>query len=772
MWFNRMCKGQANNNKKGLFMTNNQNFKTITIISVIFLLVLISLYTMLPPSPDKNADISKNFSVNRAVQHLNYIANTAHPSGSVENEIVRSYIVEQLNLMGLEPEIEHSNHASLYSKMLTGGDMYNVIGKLKGTGSDHTIMMSAHYDSVQQGPGASDDGSGVAALLETIRVLKSAPPLRNDIYFVFTDGEEQGLMGAKEFWTKSKHKQKIDLIINFEARGTSGPSIMFQTSDHNGWIVKEFAKVAPNPVTSSLLGNLFEIMPNDSDLTVSNENKIPGLNFAYGDGWTRYHTPHDDVKHLDIRSLEHQGQNALAMARHFGQLELDDIKKENAVYFSFFGGVISYSYYWVYPLTGLIVFLFATVTIFAVKKKCATYKGLGISLLAILLAVISSVLATVLIWMGVNALWAEKMTLFSGAIYDSLYYQWAFLLITASICFLIWRRFRSVNEWEMTLSAIFLGTIFLILLTQFLPGASYLFAWPLLVSLLILGWVVWKNNLDQISTNTWMLSLISFLPVVLFVPLLKLLFTFFPISLVPYLMVLFVWLLALLFMQCKQLFQLGQWVPYTLIGIAVVILSISFFRANPSADRPIDSNLFYVVDQDKKQAQWVTTQPPNDWTEKYIASTNISNIKSILPFNYDKKAWVGNAPVRNYQMPRIKLVKTEEKQGNKMIHFRFSGGTDVQNMYLSIPGGRVQKIKVGEESFTIPKSMETFYYKQAGIPKQGLDVIVEVKGNQPVEFTFGSEQHPDPEIRSKRPPHLMTSGLFDESIVVIKRVTY
>jgi hypothetical protein len=753
-------------------MTNNQNLKTISIISFIVLFAFISLFTIVPPNPDKKADISKHFSADRAVQHLNHIAKTAHPSGSVENEKVRNYLVEQLKLLGLKPVIEHSNHASLYPKMLIGGDMYNVIGKLEGISTDHAMMMSAHYDSVQQGPGASDDGSGVAALLETIRVLKSGPPLKNDIYFVFTDGEEQGLMGAKEFWTKSNHKQKIDLIINFEARGTSGPSIMFQTSDQNGWMVKEFAKAAPNPVTSSLLGNLFEIMPNDSDLTVSNENKIPGLNFAYGDGWTGYHTPHDDVKHLDIRSLEHQGQNALAMARHFGQLELNDIKKENAVYFNFLGVVISYSYYWVYPLTGLIVLLLIMVTLLAVKKKCATYKGLGISLLAILLAIISSILATVLIWTGVNALWAKKMTLFSSAIYYSLYYQWAFMLITASICFLIWRRFRSVNEWEMTLAAIFIGAIFLILLTQFLPGASYLFAWPLLVSLLILGWVVWKNKMDKISTNTWTLSLISFLPIVLFVPLFKLLFTFFPIRLVPYLMLLFVWLLALLFMQCKQLFQLGQWVPYTLIGIAVVILSISFFRANPSADRPIDSNLFYVVDQDKKQAQWVTTRPPEKWTKKYIDATNISDIKSILPFNYDKKAWVGNAPVRNYQMPKIKLVQTEKKQGNRIVHFRFTGGTDVQNMYLSIPGGRVQKIKVGEDSFTIPNSMETFYYKQAGIPKKGLDVVVEVKGNQPVEFTFGSEQHPDPEIRSKRPPHLITSGLFDESILVIRRVTY
>jgi hypothetical protein len=742
----------------------------VILIAVLF--AFISLYSIVPPSPDKNSDSSKNFSVDRALQHLNHIASTAHPSGSIENEKVRNYLVDQLRVMGLKPEIEHSNHAFLYPKMLTGGDMYNVIGKLEGTSSDHAIMMSAHYDSVQQGPGAGDDGSGVAALLETIRVLKSGPPLKNDIYFIFTDGEEQGLMGAKEFWTKSKHKQKIDMIINFEARGTSGPSIMFQTSDKNGWIVKEFAKAAPYPVTSSLLGNLFEIMPNDSDLTVSNENNIPGLNFAFGDGWTGYHTPNDDIQHLDKRSLEHQGQNALTMAKHFGQLEIKDVKKENAVYFNFFGTVISYSYYLVYPLTGLIVLLFAVVTMFSIKKKGVTYKGLGMSVLAILVAVIASILVSVLMWMGINALWAEKMTLFSGAIYDSEYYQWTFLFLTAAICFFIWRKFRSVNEWDMTLSAIFLGVVFLLLLSQFLPGASYLFAWPLLVSLLILGWAVWKNKMDQLGNNPWLLSLIGFLPIVLFVPLLKLLFTFFPVSLVPYLMLLVVWLLALLFIHCKQLFQLGNWASYTLIGLTGIVLLVSFIRAEPSADRPIDSHLFYVVDQNKKQAQWVTTQPPDDWTKKYISTASTSNIKAILPFNYDKEAWVGNAPLRNYQMPKIKLLKTEEKQGSKIVHLRFTGGTDVQNMYLSVPDSRVQKIKVGKEWFTIPKTMETFYYKQAGIPKQGLDVIVEVKGNQPVTFTFASEQHPDPEIRSKRPSHFITSGLFDESIFVIKRITY
>ncbi|MXQ54203.1 M20/M25/M40 family metallo-hydrolase [Shimazuella alba] len=753
-------------------MKKRRNINTILVISIAFLFAFISLYAMIPPSPDKNADFVKNFSADRALHHLKNIANTAHPSGSIENEKVRNYLVEQLRVLGLKPEIEHSNHASLYPKMITGGDMYNVIAKLEGSGSGHAIMMSAHYDSVQQGPGASDDGAGVAALLETIRVLKSAPTLKNDIYFVFTDGEEQGLMGAKEFWTESKHKQKINMIINFEARGTSGPSIMFQTSKENGWIVREFAKAAPNPVTSSLLGSLFEIMPNDSDLTVSNENKIPGLNFAYGDGWTGYHTPNDNIQHLDIRSLEHQGRNALEMAKHFGQLDLSHTKQENAVYFNFFGLVISYSYYWVYPLTSFIVFLFAMVTIIAVKKNAATYKGFGISLLAIFSAIVASILATVLIWMGVNALWAEKMTLFSGAIYDSSLYQSAFLLLTVAVSLFIWKKFRSINTWEMTLAAIFLGVIFLLLLTQFLPGASYLFAWPLLASLLILGWVVWKDKTESIADQPLILTLMSCLPVVLFVPLLKLLFTFFPVSLAPYLMLLVVWLLALLFMHSKLLYQLGRWVPHTLVGMAIIVLAISFFQANPGSDRPIDSNLFYVVDQDKKQAKWVSLEPPDKWTEQYVTATNKSNIKEILPFNYDKEAWVGTALVRNYEMAKIKLVKTEKKQGKKFIHLRYLGGNDIQNMYVSVPGGRVQKVTIGKESFVIPKTMQTFYYKQTGIPKKGLDLILEIKGEKPVEFTFASEQHPDPEIRSKRPSRWISTGIFDESIFITDRVTY
>lgn len=754
-------------------MNKKQYIHTIIIISIAFLFTFGSLFSITPPEPNKDiSNSAKQFSVDQALQHLKHIANTAHPTGSVENEKVREYLVAQLKQMGLDPEIEHSNHTMLYPKMLTGGDIYNVNVKLKGTNSDHALMMSAHYDSVQQGPGASDDGSGVAALLETIRILKSGPPLKNDIYFVFTDAEEQGLMGAKEFWSKSKYKEKIDMVINFEARGTSGPSIMFQTSDKNGWIVNEFAKVAPNPVTTSFLGNLFEIMPNDSDMTVSNENNIPGLNFAYGDGWTGYHTPNDDIKHLDIRSLEHQGQNALAMAQHFGQLDLSDIKKENAVYFSLFGVVISYSYYWVYPLTVLVVLLFVSITIFAKKKEVITYKGLGKSLLAILLAIIASILFTLLIWTGVDMLWANQMTLFSGAIYDAHLYQIAFLLFTVAISLFIWSKFRSVNEWEITLAAIFLGVIFLTLVTQFLPGASYLFALPLLVILFVLGWSVWKNKMDKISDNPWLLAVISFFPIVLFSSLLKLLFTFFPISLVPYLMLLFVWLLALLYNVCQQVMKLGTWVPYTLLGAGIVVLSVSFFLANPSEKRPVDSNLFYVVDQTNKQAKWVTTEQPDDWTKKFIPKANVSNIKSILPFNYDKKAWVANAPIRNYRMPEIKRIKTEKKQGNKIIHFRYTGGTDVQNMYLAIPSGRVQKVTVANQSFTIPKSMNTFYYKQAGIPKRGLDVIVEVKGNDPIEFIFGSEQHPDPEIRTKRPSHLITSGLFDESIFFINRITY
>jgi hypothetical protein len=75
----------------------------------------------------------------------------------------------------------------------------NVVATLRGTAqADAVYVISSHLDSVQGGPGADDDGSGIAILLELARVLK-ANPQPATIQFAFFTGEESGLLGAREF---------------------------------------------------------------------------------------------------------------------------------------------------------------------------------------------------------------------------------------------------------------------------------------------------------------------------------------------------------------------------------------------------------------------------------------------------------------------------------------------------------------------------------------------------------------------------------------------
>jgi len=84
------------------------------------------------------------------------------------------------------------------------------------------VLLVAHYDSVPTGPGANDDGVGVATLLETARALTASAPLQNDVIFLFTDSEETGLLGAQAFVTEHLWAKEVEVVLNFEGRGNGG----------------------------------------------------------------------------------------------------------------------------------------------------------------------------------------------------------------------------------------------------------------------------------------------------------------------------------------------------------------------------------------------------------------------------------------------------------------------------------------------------------------------------------------------------------------------
>jgi acetylornithine deacetylase/succinyl-diaminopimelate desuccinylase-like protein len=171
----------------------------IGLIVAIGFAVFLGIYLLNPPDPaPPNAPLTE-FSSGRAMKHLQVIAVKPHPMGSPEHANVRDYILHALIAMGLSPEVQTTtvvNHRGTAKgdALLAAGTVHNIVARLKGTAHRRAILLAAHYDSVPTGPGASDDGAAVAAMLETLRALSASAPLMNDVIFLFTDGEEAGLL--------------------------------------------------------------------------------------------------------------------------------------------------------------------------------------------------------------------------------------------------------------------------------------------------------------------------------------------------------------------------------------------------------------------------------------------------------------------------------------------------------------------------------------------------------------------------------------------------
>ena len=278
------------------------------------------------PDPLPASASQESFSAERALVYLNAFATAPHPIGSAEHDRVRDYLVSQFTSLGVTPEVQHATGVT--ARYEVAGTVENIVARVKGSsGASDAVALVAHYDSVPAGPGAGDDGAGVAALLETLRALRAGPPLRNDILFVITDGEEDGLLGASAFVAENAAAKDVRVAVNFEARGNAGESQMFETSAGNGRLVQIFAQAAPHPSGSSLTYEIYKHMPNDTDMTVFKKAGAAGLNFAFIGHWEAYHTPLDNPQLLDRGSLQQQGENALSLARALGNADLTQIAR-------------------------------------------------------------------------------------------------------------------------------------------------------------------------------------------------------------------------------------------------------------------------------------------------------------------------------------------------------------------------------------------------------------------------------------------------------------
>jgi hypothetical protein len=230
---------------------------------------------------------------------------------------VRDYLAARLRGMGLQPRVLP---AAAPGRGERGRTVENVVAVLPGRDrAAPAVLVMSHYDSVPRSPGAADDAAGVAVALETARALRAGAPPARDVIFLFTDGEELGLLGARAWFAAGT--RRIGAVLNMEARGGGGRALMFETGRRNGEMVELFARTAPLPASNSLAVFVYERMPNGTDFTIPKELGLQGMNFAFIGRPGQYHQPSSTPAALDRGSLQHMGDQVLAATRALAQAE-------------------------------------------------------------------------------------------------------------------------------------------------------------------------------------------------------------------------------------------------------------------------------------------------------------------------------------------------------------------------------------------------------------------------------------------------------------------
>jgi Zn-dependent M28 family amino/carboxypeptidase len=111
----------------------------------------------------------------------------------------------------------------------------NVIAQTKTGSTQDVVVVGAHLDSVPDGPGINDNGSGVAAILETATHLGSAPEVKNAVRFAFWGAEELGTVGSKKYIESLNVEQLKDiaLYLNFDMIGSPNPGYFTYDGDQS-----------------------------------------------------------------------------------------------------------------------------------------------------------------------------------------------------------------------------------------------------------------------------------------------------------------------------------------------------------------------------------------------------------------------------------------------------------------------------------------------------------------------------------------------------------
>jgi len=761
-----------------------KRYRNILSLLLIIGLIYYSFYSLMPQVNLSSSIPEDQFSLERALIPLKEISKKPHYHGSTEHKRVRDFLENELKGLGFETQIQEGFVFDSSSKGLDRPK--NIVAKLKGSQNTKSLILLSHYDSALiPSFGASDAGSGVVTILESLRayLAKRTKP-KNDIVVVFSDAEEIGLDGAHLFVSEHPWAKEAGLVLNFEARGSGGPSNMIlENNGGNANLVKAFVEANPEyPVASSLMYSIYKMLPNDTDSTVFREiGDIDSYFFAFIDDHFDYHTANDTFENLDRNTLAHQGSYLLPLVHYFAENDLSKLKaEEDYVYVNFpFIKMISYPFSWVIPMLVLAVILLIVLIFFGINKGKLSFKNIGIGFLPFL---VSLILGGVIGFFGWNTLlyfYPQYQEIQHGFTYNGHTYIVFFVFLTLGILFRAYHVFsKKTIGTNILIAPLVFWIIINCVVAIYLKGAGY-FIIPVFFALISL-WI----SIKQEHPNKFLMLLLAIPAIFLFAPLIQ----FFPVGLGLKMIVLssvFTVLLFGLLLSVTRFYKMKKTLSYLSFILAALFFISAHTKSDFSEERQKPNSLLYYQDANSQEAFWLTYDNAlDDWTKGYLGETpekasmyNINTEKSKYNTGY---SFVSEAPKK--EIPLFETILNDDTIIDSIREVRFTikakrninqislyADTSLTFQSLAFNGKNVPKDSSGYVFSNRKDEKLLRYYVADG---DSLEVRYSIEKEIPVSFTvleysFDLLENNQFTI-NKRPKHTMPKPFVITDAIVIK----
>jgi len=596
-----------------------KRFSTIVSILIIFGVIYWSFADLKPSINTSKSNATTVFSLENALNHLKKITKEPHYVGSNEHKNIQKYIVSELQKMGFETEIQIQS--AINKKWFAATTSENIIAKLKGTGSEKALLLLTHYDSNPHSSlGASDAGSGVVTILEGLRAFlaKNETP-KNDLIILISDAEELGLLGAKAFVNKHPWTKDIGLVLNFEARGSGGPSYMLmETNGKNSKLLSEFLAAKPNfPAANSLMYSIYKKLPNDTDLTIFREDaNINGFNFAFIGDHFDYHTAQDSYERLDKESLLHQADYFTTSLNYFSNSDLTNLTSEEDFVFVNFPIIklATYPFSWVLPMIILCSLLFLILLFFGFSLNKIDIKGVLKGFIPFVVSLILCGGISYGLWEMLLIVHPHYNDILHGFTYNGYQYIIAFVFLNLWLLFTIYKRTsKEEKPTNLLVAPLCFWLLLNFIISSSLKGAGF-FIIPVISALLILAIAIFLNLKD--SVKRVLFTLLSIPTIYIFAPMVKM----FPVGLglkilfVSGLFIVLVFGLMILSFHQKKSFWTQKWTGF----LALLFFVIATYNSGFSVDNKKPNSLVYIENYDAKTAYFGTYNSTLDTYTKQV----------------------------------------------------------------------------------------------------------------------------------------------------------